>query len=44
MHLDVVLYDGNCFPFFQTPDGRVCEAPPPLLTRMTCDLAGEDAD
>lgn len=42
VHLDVVLYDGNCFPFFLTPDGRVCESPPPLLTRMTCDLAGKD--
>jgi carotenoid cleavage dioxygenase len=38
VNLDVVLYDGNCFPFFLTPDGRVCESPPPLLTRLTCDL------
>jgi len=42
IHLDVVLYEGNCFPFFQTPDGRVCESPPPLLTRMTMDLSGKD--
>ena len=42
VHLDVVLYEGNCFPFFLTPDGRTCESPPPLLTRMTCDLAGKD--
>ena len=39
VQLDVVLYDGNCFPFFLTPDGRTCDSPPPLLTRMTCDLA-----
>ena len=39
VHLDVVLYDGNCFPFFKTPDGRVCESPPPLLTRLSFDLA-----
>ena len=42
VHLDVVLYEGNCFPFFLTPDGRTCDSPPPLLTRMTCDLAGKD--
>ncbi|MEY4760929.1 MAG: hypothetical protein RLZZ200_785 [Pseudomonadota bacterium] len=41
VHLDVVLYDGNCFPFFPTPDGRTCEAPPPMLTRFTMDLAGD---
>jgi carotenoid cleavage dioxygenase len=39
VHLDVVLYAGNCFPFFLTPDGRVCDSPPPLLTRFTFDLA-----
>jgi carotenoid cleavage dioxygenase len=41
VHLDVVLYDGNCFPFFLTPDGRSCASPPPQLTRLTCDLASE---
>ena len=40
VHLDVVLYDGNCFPFFATPDGRSLSCGPPLLTRLTCDLAG----
>lgn len=39
VHLDVVLYDGNCFPFFPTPDGRTVDSPPPLLTRYTMDLA-----
>ena len=39
VHLDVVLYDGNCFPFFPTPDGRTCASGPPLLTRISCDLA-----
>jgi carotenoid cleavage dioxygenase len=39
VHLDVVQYDGNCFPFFPTPDGRACAAPPPLLTRCSFDLA-----
>jgi len=39
VHLDVVLYDGNCFPFFPTPDGRTVASPPPLLTRFTMDLA-----
>ena len=41
VHLDVVLYDKNCFPFFPTPDGRPCESGPPLLTRLTMDLAGD---
>ncbi|WP_129790466.1 carotenoid oxygenase family protein [Sphingosinicella sp. CPCC 101087] len=39
VHLDVVLYHGNCFPFFATPDGRTCDSGPPQLTRMTMDLA-----
>jgi len=42
VHLDLCLYHGNCFPFFQTPDGRTCDAPPPQLTRMTFDLARND--
>jgi carotenoid cleavage dioxygenase len=42
VHLDVVLYDKNCFPFFPTPDGRACESGPPLLTRFTMDLSGDD--
>ena len=42
-HLDVVLYDGNCFPFFPTPDGRICASGPPLLTRLSCDLSAGNA-
>lgn len=40
--LDLCLYDGNCFPFFPTPDGRNTEPVPPILTRMTFDLARND--
>ena len=39
VHLDVAMYDGNCFPFFPTPDGRTIGSGPPLLTRLTMDLA-----
>lgn len=39
VHLDVVLYEGNCFPFFKTPDGETTSPVPPFLTRMTMDLA-----
>ncbi|TNE41792.1 MAG: carotenoid oxygenase family protein [Sphingomonadales bacterium] len=42
VHLDVVLYEGNCFPFFPMPDGTSTPTPPPFLTRLTCDLAGDD--
>jgi carotenoid cleavage dioxygenase-like enzyme len=39
IHLDVVLYEGNCFPFFPTPEGEHVPGVPPFLTRMTMDLA-----
>jgi len=40
VHLDLCLYDGNCFPFFPMPDGTQTQPVPPLLTRLTFDLAG----
>lgn len=42
VHLDLCLYNGNCFPFFPAPDGSVHPAVPPILTRMTFDLARND--
>lgn len=42
VHLDVCLYDGNCFTFFKSPDGREFPAVPPILTRMTFDLSRND--
>ena len=42
VHLDVCLYNGNCFPFFPAPDGTMHPAVPPVLTRMTFDLARND--
>ncbi len=42
VHLDVCLYNGNCFTFFKTPDGREGQGAPPILTRMTFDLARND--
>jgi carotenoid cleavage dioxygenase len=39
VHLDLCLYDGNCFPFFPTPDGKETQPVPPFLTRLTFDLA-----
>jgi carotenoid cleavage dioxygenase len=42
LHLDLCLYEGNCFPFFTTPKGEVTPAVPPILTRMTFDLARND--
>jgi carotenoid cleavage dioxygenase-like enzyme len=38
IHLDVCLYEGNCFPFFPTPEGEMAPGVPPFLTRMTMDL------
>jgi carotenoid cleavage dioxygenase-like enzyme len=38
IHLDVCLYEGNCFPFFTTPEGEVSAPVPPFLTRLTVDL------
>lgn len=43
IHLDLCLYEGNCFPFFLTPDGRETEPVPPILSRMSFDLA-DDSD
>lgn len=42
VHLDVCLYNGNCFPFFKTPDGREGQGAPPILSRMTFDLSRND--
>jgi len=42
VHLDLCLYNGNCFPFFPAPDGSIHPAVPPVLTRMTFDLARND--
>jgi carotenoid cleavage dioxygenase len=42
VHLDLCLYEGNCFPFFATPQGQHTEPVPPILTRMTFDLARND--
>jgi carotenoid cleavage dioxygenase len=42
VHLDLCLYEGNCFPFFKTPDGRETAPVPPILSRMTFDLERND--
>lgn len=42
VHLDLCLYEGNCFPFFPTPKGEVTAPVPPILTRMSFDLARND--
>jgi carotenoid cleavage dioxygenase-like enzyme len=39
IHLDLCLYEGNCFPFFPTPSGEVTAPVPPFLTRLTVDIA-----
>jgi len=38
VHLDLCLYDGNCFDFFPSHDGSPFKPAPPLLTRMSFDL------
>lgn len=38
VHLDLCLYQGNCFPFFPTPKGETTPVVPPILTRLTMDL------
>lgn len=38
LHLDLCLYQGNCFEFFPTYDGSPFKSSPPLLTRLTFDL------
>ena len=40
LHLDVCLYDGNCFDFFPSADGSPFKPAPPQLTRLSFDLAG----
>lgn len=42
VHLDVVLYEGNCFSFFTTPQGETSPFVPPFLTRITMDLDRND--
>ena len=42
IHLDLCLYEGNCFPFFKTPEGVTTPMVPPFLTRVTMDLARND--
>jgi carotenoid cleavage dioxygenase len=41
VHLDICLYQGNCFDFFPSRDGSPFQPAPPLLTRMSFDLASE---
>lgn len=41
VHLDVCLYQGNCFDFFPSADGSPFVPSPPLLTRLTFDLDGK---
>jgi len=42
VHFDTCLYDGNCFSFFPRPDGTETDPVPPILTRITFDLARND--
>jgi len=44
VHLDLCLYNGNCFAFFPSPEGKIYPAVPPVLSRMTFDLARNDKD
>lgn len=39
LHLDLCLYEGNCFGFFPSADGSEFKPCPPLLTRLSFDLA-----
>jgi carotenoid cleavage dioxygenase len=41
LHLDLCLYNGNCFDFFPSYDGSPFRGSPPQLTRLTFDLAGK---
>ncbi len=41
VHLDLCLYDGNCFDFFPSVDGSPFKPAPPLLTRISFDLQTE---
>jgi carotenoid cleavage dioxygenase-like enzyme len=42
VHLDLCLYEGNCFPFFPTPQGEHTSPVPPFLTRLSFDLERND--
>jgi carotenoid cleavage dioxygenase len=42
VHLDLCLYEGNCFPFFETPAGEHTAPVPPFLTRLSVDLGQND--
>jgi carotenoid cleavage dioxygenase-like enzyme len=42
VHLDLCLYAGNCFDFFPSRDGSPFKPSPPLLTRMSFNLATEE--
>ena len=44
VHLDVCLYQGNCFDFFPSSDGSAFRPVPPQLTRMTFDLERESME
>lgn len=44
VHLDLCLYDGNCFEFFPSHDGSPWQPAPPQLTRLTFDLAKAGGD
>jgi carotenoid cleavage dioxygenase-like enzyme len=39
VHLDLCYYEGNCFPFFSTPQGEHTAPVPPFLKRFTFNLA-----
>jgi carotenoid cleavage dioxygenase-like enzyme len=41
VHLDLCLYNGNCFDFFPSADGSPFKPAPPLLTRMSFHLGTE---
>jgi carotenoid cleavage dioxygenase-like enzyme len=41
VHLDLCLYNGNCFDFFPSADGSPFKPAPPLLTRMSFNLGTE---
>lgn len=44
VHLDLCLYNGNCFEFFPSVDGSPFQPAPPLLTRLTFDLSSPSED
>jgi len=44
VHLDVCLYQGNCFDFFPSSDGSPFKPAPPLLTRLSFDLSRESIE